>query len=561
MSRAAGLAFLLAAALTAGVKAQPQQPASGMVLSGVIRNAWSRVPLRRATVTLSTSGSEPMDAVTYSDSNGAFAFIGVPPGEYFLCARYRGYDRACFGGTAERGRPLPPLFVREGQNRRDIILAALPLGSITGTVRDIEGDPVPNAQVHMLQPVYERRVLHWRNAEAANTDNRGEFRMPYVRPGRYRFMAERPYLTAPRSQPDVTFGQKPVEELYRPQFYPNAVSIDSAEILTLNAGNDIKAIDFTLAPVERAIVAGRLILPSGIEIKPDTPNSFTPVNLFLIPSLGEMNQAGSSGAAPPGFGFQFGNVIPGSYRLLAVLHIRDRSYFASELVEAGNNTENLSIALNAGSPLAGHLKLVGNGAREHGPYKITLFPGDDGRFMGEQPTADVKDDGSFRFEDVVPGVWDIGVQPQPPGSYLQAMTFGRQDVLTEEMVLQPGPREPLDVTLNMDGAILSGTVIENAADQKPAGRSMVLLAPFGKFDNVLSFYQSTVSDASGHFKFESVTPGRYKIYAFDRMEPNEYQSPDFLKPYVSMGEAFDVPERGRLDRTATLIVRGESGSQ
>ena len=141
------------------------------------------------------------------------------------------------------------------------------------------------------------------------------------------------------------------------------------------------------------------------------------------------------------------------------------------------------------------------------------------------------------------------------------MTFGNQDVLREEMMLKPGPRDPMSIVLNMDGAIIKGTVLENAGDKKPAGRSMVLLAPFGKFDNVLSFYEVATSDEKGHFEFKSVTPGKYKIYAFDRMEPNEYQDPDFLKPYLGLGEAFDVPDSARMERTATLIIRGESGSQ
>jgi hypothetical protein len=140
--------------------------------------------------------------------------------------------------------------------------------------------------------------------------------------------------------------------------------------------------------------------------------------------------------------------------------------------------------------------------------------------------------------------------------------LGKKDVLTDDMTLGSGTREPLDLVLNMDGAIINGTALDNASgDRKTANRSVVLLAPFGKFDNVLSFYESRVTDENGHFEFKSVTPGRYKIYAFDRMEQNEYEDPNFLKPYLSMGEAFDVPDGARLERTAAVIVRGENGSQ
>ena len=236
----------------------------------------------------------------------------------------------------------------------------------------------------MLQPVYERRVLHWRNAEQAGTDNRGEFRLSFVRPGRYRFLAERQYMGVTRVQPDVSYGQKPVEELYKPQYYPNADAVTSAETLTLNAGNELKGIDFTLAPVERAQVTGRLVLPSGVTVGNETPENFTPVTLFLIPGGdGEVN---SAGASPPDFTFQFNSVLPGPCRLMAVLKVHEKSYFASEEIEAGTNSENLSISLVPGSALAGRLKLEGKGAQEHGPYRVRLYPGDDGRFLGDQPS-------------------------------------------------------------------------------------------------------------------------------------------------------------------------------
>jgi protocatechuate 3,4-dioxygenase beta subunit len=494
-----------------------------------------------------------MDAVTYADANGAFAFGGVPAGNYFLCARVKGYDRACFGGVSEPGRPLPKLMVQAGQNRQDIILSALPLGSVSGTVLDSDGDPVPNAQVQMLRPVYERRKLEWEPVNNAQTNDRGEYRMSYVRPGHYRVMATRQYMPVNRVQPDVTNGQKMIEELYSRQFYPNAATIDAAATLTLKAGNDLKTIDFSLNPVERAVVSGRIILPPGAA-------SNEPVRLLLLPDR-PTEQIGA-GAGPPDYRFEFPSALPGPQQLLALLKTDDHTYFASESIVAGNGTEDLAVTLAAGTPLSGRLQLEGQGAKEHGPYTVHLTPGDHMRFLGEQPTAEVNDDGTFEFDDVVPGVWDIGVQPEPPGSYIKSMRLGKQDVLTEDMTLKPGTREPLNIVLSLNGAIVSGTVSESASPSaKAAGRVMVLLAPYGKFDDVLSFYQTKPTDENGKFTFKQVTPGRYKIYAFDRMERDEYWNPDFLKPYATMGEEFDVPEGGRLDRKATLIVRGEGGDQ
>jgi hypothetical protein len=139
------------------------------------------------------------------------------------------------------------------------------------------------------------------------------------------------------------------------------------------------------------------------------------------------------------------------------------------------------------------------------------------------------------------------------------MMLGDKDVLTDDMYLAAGTRAPLNIVLSMNGAVVSGTVFE--APGKPAGRVMVLLAPEGKFDNVLSFYELRSSEDNGHFEFNSVTPGRYKVFAFDHLQPGEYWNPEFLKPYIALGEPFDASDGARVKHDATLIVRGPGGAQ
>lgn len=526
---------------------------TGGIVSGVIRNAWSRAPLSRAVVTLSTTGAEPLDAVTYSDSNGAFAFGDVPGGTYELCARAKSYERVCYGRESDPGRPTIPLTVRAGQSRRDIILPALPLGSVSGTVTDSDGDPVAGAQIEMLHANYSRRSLHWVAVGHAMSNDRGEYRMGFVRPGQYRFMAVRRFQPAVISHPDVTYGVAPPEEIYNTQYYPNAEDVAAAASVTLNAGNDIKGIDFTLTPAPGAQVQGT------VDVPPEAGRNAV-VTLEILPiGPAPMSQAISAGASGPEYRFQFPMIPPGPHRLLALLKSEDRTYFSSQVVNAQSGAGDISVPLTPGSPLKGHLQLLGKDAKSHGPYTVRLSAGDDMRFLNESPTADVRDDGFFEFDDVVPGLWDIGVEPQPPGSYIKSMTLGQQDVLTEDMFLTGGSREPLNLVLDMDGAIIGGNVVESGTDHPE--RAMVLLAPDGKFDNVLSFYSVASTDEQGRFEFKSVTPGHYKIYAFDRMEPGEFANPEFLKPYLGRSESFDVSAGARLTRKATLIVRGESGSQ
>jgi hypothetical protein len=89
-----------------------------------------------------------------------------------------------------------------------------------------------------------------------------------------------------------------------------------------------------------------------------------------------------------------------------------------------------------------------------------------------------------------------------------------------------------------------------------AARARVLLAPCGRYAHVLSFYKLTPADDSGHFEIQGVTPGRYKLYAFEELDPSAYEDPNFLQPFETLSEAFDVAAGGRVDRQTQLILAG-----
>jgi hypothetical protein len=163
----------------------------------------------------------------------------------------------------------------------------------------------------------------------------------------------------------------------------------------------------------------------------------------------------------------------------------------------------------------------------------------------------VKADGNFVIPGVVPGIWDIGVQPIPEGGYVKSMRLGAQDVLTEDMVIRSDTTEPLHIVVSTRGGILEGDV--RADSSKEAGPANVLAAPDGKYSHVLSFYVVSNADEKGHFKLKGLTPGRYKLYAFETLEYCSWCDPDFLKPYASQGEPVQVIEDMNPPKEVRLI--------
>src|SRR4051794_12203452 len=100
------IGLICAASTWAAVLALAQVPpprSPYAAISGVVLNDRTGSPIRHATVTLTTLDTPPLDAVTFSESNGAFGFTNVPPGKYRLHVAMQGFQSAWFGAaTAKR---------------------------------------------------------------------------------------------------------------------------------------------------------------------------------------------------------------------------------------------------------------------------------------------------------------------------------------------------------------------------------------------------------------------------------------------------------------------------
>src|SRR5258708_36232623 len=89
--------------LTIGTHAQTVSP--GGAIAGIVVDARSNSPIRRAIVTLSTVEAQPQDAVAWTDANGRFSFGYLPPGRYQLRAMKDGYQGAAYGSDTFRRPP------------------------------------------------------------------------------------------------------------------------------------------------------------------------------------------------------------------------------------------------------------------------------------------------------------------------------------------------------------------------------------------------------------------------------------------------------------------------
>jgi Carboxypeptidase regulatory-like domain len=548
----------------------PGQPAAQLTpfaaIGGVVLNDATGAPLRRVAITLATYGTAPLEALTFSESNGEFGFHTIPPGKYLLYAHLDGFQQARFGASTSTRAPQI-LRLAAGDVRYGITFRLHPLGSISGLVLDPDGDPLPNAQVRLLKSTWSRLQSSYGIRMWANSDERGRYRFHNVLPGKYLVMAAQPYMPALLVQPEAVVGRDAPHKMYAAQFYPDASRLSSAAPVQLTDGQDIEDIDFHLNALEVARMRGKVIVPDGVPIPPphDVPSGFSidpptgpPAQIRVYPQDVPNNPDQGMGASafPPDYEFELANIIPGPYVIVATMSAAGRDYRAVERIELPPGGQALTLHPDRAIDLAGRVDV--DGGTPAGPFRVALIPGGypPGRNRIE---TEVHADGTFVVPNVVPGIWDISVRPLPRGGYLKVMQFGEQDVLTEDLTIEPGARASLHIVVGTRGAVVTGTVTVPPGVARSA-RARVLLAPYGRYAHVLSFYRIAPSDDSGFFEIKGVTPGRYKLYAFEELEPAAYEDPHFLEPFETLSEAFDVLEGGRVDRQTQLIVAGSEAT-
>src|SRR5437867_11918755 len=175
--------------------ATTQQPRASV--EGSVVKMGSGDPLASANVQLHPEkGKEPEEIHLYSATtspDGKFVFNNVAPGSYRLIAtRSGGYVPAEYGQRSPTGEGIP-FGLAAGQKMTGVQLAMAPTGSISGRVYDRDGEPVGNAQVQALRSIYRDGRKTLTIVQSVQTDDRGEYRLFWLAPGRY-------YVSA---QPDI----------------------------------------------------------------------------------------------------------------------------------------------------------------------------------------------------------------------------------------------------------------------------------------------------------------------------------------------------------------------
>lgn len=597
--------FLLAplAALllqTGGNPLQQRRPTGS--IEGTITRAGSTQPVANARVTVTRRGAAPqpppgvnapivvapgaggprgggpalppIPAVT-TDDRGKFVVPGLEDGAFNVNVQANGYIAQPYGQKT-RGGPAAPVNVNGGQPTKGIDVALVPASTISGRIHDPSDQPLINVSVQLLRYSYDTQGQRsYQPIGTTATNDRGEYRIYWVPPGRYYLLAGKP-STGSNSFADfimADFGGgggaagNEVPKVLGFAFYPGVQEIANARTIDLQPGTDLQSIDMTLATKPRTFkIRGNIV---------DSRNGQPPprASVFVAPQMPGLNQddvflgpdAGSSNYNAKTGVFEIRDLLPGTYSVVAMVTDNPvpgrpgpvgRSSAMIPVTINSTDADNVTISVVPAGAIPGRVRIDGQlpaqMTMERLSVQLTPVGGAQNSLSGvmggvpyQNTRTNVTADGTYRLVNIVPGDYRIdfsgfpininnpnaaaGTQfygsMQTANAYIKDARLDGNDALNAPVRFSGSVNNGLEIVLAFGSGRVEGTVTDSRSQPVAAGR-VVAVPDRMRFRSDL--YRTLSVDLNGRFAFPTLPPGDYKIYAWESIEDNGWFDPDLL---------------------------------
>lgn len=553
------IALALAAPLTTRALQSADVPPSAVVEGSVINTQNSRT-IPRATVSLTRLKGGGGKSVR-ADGNGHFIFEHVEAGSYKLIAQRQGYF------SDSRLREYQPVFdVAEGQHLRNMPVRLMPSALVTGQILDEYNDPVQDVEIKLLTIKMRLGQMVLSPAGQTVSDDRGQFRIPGLHPGRYYVAVEyksgKPAFDPVRA---TAMAQQLVEQTlaasrrnggaevaippqpdttepaftYPPLFYPSTDDFQQAQAVVLRPGDEVET-DFLIISAPVVSITGRVT--NGMT---GAPALTAQVAAYWTPYMeGEGLPARIS---PEDGRFEIRGVAPGHYTLRGSFTAEGVSYAGEQTVEVGiRGAQNVEIALLPDFVAAGHVTVTAAPRNPLGRIVIE-FTGE-----GLMPRVRANANGpEFKFEAQLRPErrYRATVRNLPEDYYLKAVELSGHDLPPGNVVVS-GTRADMDLVLSPAGGHIEG-VLYDGKDQPTRGS--ILLVPDVTEPGPPDLFRRTSADSKGKFTLRGVTPGSYRLIALESLDlDTEINAPDFLRSIGNRSQGLIVEENGKYTVTLKL---------
>lgn len=471
---------------TAALLAQTTQPAG---ISGTVTNSVTGEPVLRAHVMVACSSDDRQQGQTYgalTNEKGAFSIIPLPPRSCWLNVERVGFVALRNGANVS---------FSSGTHKEGLKLQLTPTGAITGRVVNAAGEPVQGVNVYAEMSG---------NSSSAISDDKGEFRIGGLSPGKYRVRAEPQSMPLP---PEIRSDGSTEQQHDAATYYPDSLSAKTAQRLEVKGGAEVSGVEIKLVRTPIILVSGTVTgMPAGLK----------GVMVNARPS-GQAAMVGADGR------FSIWRLDPGKYTLQAQRWGGQPRLMSApvEIEVTASNIDNLELRIVPPSEISGQLRFDDEQAR--GPMKPPARPGGTGppppppqprrvglqsldQGNGQMANAMVADDDSFTLEKVQPARYRVIVNGV--SGYVRSVRAGETEVDGDILDVRNGSQGPLTVTVSSNFCEVSGTVSDTKG---PVADATVIVSSVEDPSNI----QIVHTDSAGSYKFR-VAPGKYKLAAVDQ---------------------------------------------
>ena len=449
------------------------------VVRGVVYEHVSGLPLARTSIRLQPvprPGVTTQPLLTRAGSSGTFVFQNVPDGLYLLIATRDPYFPAAYGQRRPDGQGTPIEVTKDSDLFTDLRMYRK--GAVTGRVLDENGIGMQDFDV-----VAYRARLPLRAAGRAVSDDRGVYRIHGLDPGKYWVRTVAHTLDDGEGRLP-TFGREG-REISESHVHPVRLDEDAAEA------------DVRPFPGRLFTLRGRLLC--------DAP---APPELTVTLS----NESGRRTIRGNCLGtYSFEGLAPGVYEVFAAKDGEGADAGFAELqLEANSNNGDVRI-----SPLPRTDFIVrragGSGAAN---IQVTIYG-------HRQDYSENEGDKEIPQRAMLaPGHWEFTVRT-PSGTFVQAMTNAASVRRSQSAIIHPP--DWFDLFIEGRGFSQASIVVSDQAatmqgavtrDTKGIPGAPVFLWPMEESARrSLHGWRQTITDVDGHFKFDSLPPGDYRMLA------------------------------------------------
>ncbi|WP_348262100.1 carboxypeptidase-like regulatory domain-containing protein [Telmatobacter sp. DSM 110680] len=531
------LAAIFICALATAQNPQPSSRAAYLTsgqytIAGVLTNAATGDPIRRATVEALKEDDSRTVASCITDNEGRFVLDHLAAMKYQLTASKRGFRTASYD---EHDGFSSAIVTGPDQDTTHLEFKLIPGSVLRGVVSSDDGEPVAGARVMLFQrpksPAAGERTTQ---VNASITDDTGAYEIGDLAAGEYLLaVAAEPWYAVHEGVPAKRNAA--LDVAYPITYFDSTTEERSATPLVLAGGSSVEAnISLHALPA--------LHLTIAVPRKPDGSLARPELQQTIFGNAIASESAGFIDALQTG-SVEMSGIAPGHYELTQgdPPRIADLDLASSQQVDA-----NVGIAANS---ISGIVRMASS-APVPDEITISLERMDGGN--GQALFAAQARRGRFKFDPVPPGEWTVMATSGDKAVPVVAVGVGNAATVGNMVMIRE--RAPqLTVFLSEAVTRLEGFAKKN--DKGFSGAMIVLLPKNPALWKALT--RRDQSDSDGSFALQDVAPGEYTAIAIEDGWQLDWTNPQAMARYLPGGANVSVTEKSnRLIRlTSPLAVQ------